>query len=113
MPRPSQSRALLRTAALLAVCLPLGARAQSPDEDDFKALLKQGFELHQQARFAEAIPLFERARRLDPTDYFANLLLGIDLLRTGKVAEAQQVDTDRKSTRLNSSHLVISYAVFC
>jgi predicted Zn-dependent protease len=79
---------LLRTAALLAVCLPLGARAQSPDEDDFKALLKQGFELHQQARFAEAIPLLERARRLDPTDYFANLLLGIDLLRTGKVAEA-------------------------
>src|SRR5256885_13002375 len=24
-----------------------------------------------------------------------------------------EVDTDRKSTRLNSSHLVISYAVFC
>src|SRR5256885_17220894 len=24
-----------------------------------------------------------------------------------------QLDTDRKSTRLNSSHLVISYAVFC
>src|ERR1039457_6375215 len=24
-----------------------------------------------------------------------------------------QVTTDRKSTRLNSSHLVISYAVFC
>src|SRR5256885_2694149 len=32
-------------------------------------------------------------------------------------AQAQPVlfcgDTDRKSTRLNSSHLVISYAVFC
>src|SRR2546426_9398108 len=26
---------------------------------------------------------------------------------------AQQRDRDRKSTRLNSSHLVISYAVFC
>src|SRR5256885_9585677 len=25
----------------------------------------------------------------------------------------QGTDTDRKSTRLNSSHLVISYAVFC
>src|SRR5256885_6412694 len=25
----------------------------------------------------------------------------------------QRVDVDRKSTRLNSSHLVISYAVFC
>src|SRR5256885_12993471 len=28
-------------------------------------------------------------------------------------ALAQLVDGDRKSTRLNSSHLVISYAVFC
>src|ERR1039457_7501889 len=26
---------------------------------------------------------------------------------------AQRASTDRKSTRLNSSHLVISYAVFC
>src|SRR5256885_11906585 len=26
---------------------------------------------------------------------------------------AQHVNADRKSTRLNSSHLVISYAVFC
>src|SRR5256885_11071791 len=30
-----------------------------------------------------------------------NLLLGVNVMR------------DRKSTRLNSSHLVISYAVFC
>src|ERR1022692_5018995 len=28
-------------------------------------------------------------------------------------AEGCQAHTDRKSTRLNSSHLVISYAVFC
>src|SRR5256885_3572927 len=28
-------------------------------------------------------------------------------------ADEQQLKTDRKSTRLNSSHLVISYAVFC
>src|SRR2546426_5683458 len=27
--------------------------------------------------------------------------------------QAQRRDRDRKSTRLNSSHLVISYAVFC
>src|SRR5256885_10311374 len=32
-----------------------------------------------------------------------------DLLHTG----LQQIAEDRKSTRLNSSHLVISYAVFC
>ena len=64
------------------------ARGQVPDESEFQALLKQGFDLHQQARFAEAIPVLERARQLEPKDYFANLLLGIDLLRTGKAAEA-------------------------
>src|SRR5256885_5695129 len=29
------------------------------------------------------------------------------------VQDVAWVETDRKSTRLNSSHLVISYAVFC
>jgi tetratricopeptide (TPR) repeat protein len=70
------------------VGMSLGAIAQDANEVQFKTLLTQGFELHQQARFAEAIPLLERARRLEPGDYFANLLLGIDLLRTGKTAEA-------------------------
>src|ERR1039457_6179090 len=31
----------------------------------------------------------------------------------GKVQRVGKIHTDRKSTRLNSSHLVISYAVFC
>src|SRR2546426_2960518 len=31
----------------------------------------------------------------------------------GEKLDADQVRSDRKSTRLNSSHLVISYAVFC
>src|SRR5438132_3624440 len=31
----------------------------------------------------------------------------------GKLREAQRRAIDRKSTRLNSSHTVISYAVFC
>src|SRR3989454_5248788 len=31
----------------------------------------------------------------------------------GYIAADRNFDTDRKSTRLNSSHLVISYAVFC
>src|SRR5256885_3603448 len=30
-----------------------------------------------------------------------------------RIGRAVQAGTDRKSTRLNSSHLVISYAVFC
>src|SRR5260221_10639994 len=40
------------------------------------------------------------------------LQLAIDRARP-KVAIAGGVDQDRKSTRLNSSHTVISYAVFC
>src|SRR3989454_1761284 len=33
--------------------------------------------------------------------------------RLGPLGLLRQVQRDRKSTRLNSSHLVISYAVFC
>ncbi len=65
-----------------------GTGAASDKEAQFQALLKQGFGLHHQARFAEAIPVLERARTLQPQDYFANLLLGIDLLRTGRATEA-------------------------
>src|SRR5256885_5270167 len=39
----------------------------------------------------------------------AGLLQGLAARRDG----ARPHDRDRKSTRLNSSHLVISYAVFC
>src|SRR5256885_6575713 len=42
-------------------------------------------------------------------------ILGHEIVETGKIAErrALAAEGDRKSTRLNSSHLVISYAVFC
>src|SRR2546426_9319475 len=33
--------------------------------------------------------------------------------RTRRLRQSTAWNTDRKSTRLNSSHLVISYAVFC
>src|SRR5258705_5257856 len=36
-----------------------------------------------------------------------------DLLPGAGLAPGRRSDTDRKSTRLNSSHLGISYAVFC
>lgn len=72
---------------------------QAPQEDEFRQQLRQGFALHEQARYADAIPLLEKARQLDPTDYFANLLLGIDLLRTGKPAAA--VDYLQIAARVN------------
>src|SRR2546426_4725609 len=49
-----------------------------------------------------------RAIRRDPSRRVPNLL-GLALA----AADAAKLIGDRKSTRLNSSHLVISYAVFC
>src|SRR5256885_9962968 len=41
------------------------------------------------------------------------VLVLLGLLVPGAAAQPKPVVVDRKSTRLNSSHLVISYAVFC
>src|SRR2546426_2863133 len=38
---------------------------------------------------------------------------GIDARDLKLAGDSEPTDQDRKSTRLNSSHLVISYAVFC
>src|SRR2546426_10063706 len=72
----------------------------------------------------DALPISDcrenRKRRMDGLEYVrscATLSRYIGrhrfrcALRAGKLAVAQP--QDRKSTRLNSSHLVISYAVFC
>src|SRR5437868_12509215 len=46
-------------------------------------------------------------------DHAAVDLTGIDRLEHGAVAPVGGEVGDRKSTRLNSSHVSISYAVFC
>lgn len=74
--------------ALLLIAFGRGAFGQSSSSSSFEALLKQGFQFHQQARFVEAISILERADRLQHGDYFVNLLLGIDMLRTGAVESA-------------------------
>src|SRR5881409_3984072 len=53
-----------------------------------------------------------------PSDYQANLGRGFDsacttFLRIDYNRLVERVKQDRKSTRLNSSHSLISYAVFC
>src|SRR2546426_3314485 len=55
-----------------------------------------------QQRMPQAAEALERARSLAPNDFSVRFLLGVVYF-----------SQDRKSTRLNSSHLVISYAVFC
>src|SRR2546426_8359013 len=57
-------------------------------------------------QYVEGDTLASRVRS-QPMDPHASLSIAIQV--TDALADAQ----DRKSTRLNSSHLVISYAVFC
>src|SRR5256885_12045179 len=56
----------------------------------------------------DALPISLPANRqiMVGTDYAANIAAGLRVLES-------KWNQDRKSTRLNSSHLVISYAVFC
>src|SRR5690625_7043405 len=58
-------------------------------------------------------------RKVHLTDFEDNIGLArgnqFDVLEApiGKIAAPVCMDADRKSTRLNSSHVAISYAVFC
>src|SRR5256885_7772330 len=56
-----------------------------------------------------------RSRRLAAPRVVAQSLAARDRddARTGGLPVTVRLSQDRKSTRLNSSHLVISYAVFC
>src|SRR2546426_2562605 len=56
----------------------------------------------------------ERLRLASPLGCHVGRGLGPrELAGAFSAAPGRQEDQDRKSTRLNSSHLVISYAVFC
>src|SRR5688500_19712701 len=61
-----------------------------------------------------AVGVVERELRLDVALGLSRLDLAVTVgvLGTG-VLRQRRARRDRKSTRLNSSHLVISYAVFC
>src|SRR3989454_5622962 len=56
-------------------------------------------------------PLRSRFGIVHRLDFYEPADLLIIIHRSAKIQAVH--DTDRKSTRLNSSHLVISYAVFC
>src|SRR2546426_8496230 len=54
-----------------------------------------------------------RAGEADPHCRTCGGVLKSDTISFGQQLVPEVIDRDRKSTRLNSSHLVISYAVFC
>src|SRR2546426_6013294 len=61
----------------------------------------------------DALPIFSAGRDgLVVNDLERSETCPLDI-RANRVGVADEDDGDRKSTRLNSSHLVISYAVFC
>src|SRR5207244_6234640 len=69
----------------------------------FTSHLELMWELEQPAKFYEGLASFAR-------------VINFDRRGTGlsdPVNDAPTLEQDRKSTRLNSSHQIISYAVFC
>src|SRR5256885_10411688 len=68
--------------------------------------LSRSFRLMYELRFDEALKEIAAYRRARPDEP-----LGVAAEAASHLFE--EFDQDRKSTRLNSSHLVISYAVFC
>jgi predicted Zn-dependent protease len=85
-PGPSAHVSAGRVA--FALLCATGTLATGYGQESLESLLHRGYDLHQQARFAEAVPVLEQAHKVAPQDYFANLLLGIDLLRVGRASQA-------------------------
>src|SRR5256885_12968996 len=52
-------------------------------------------------------------RRLEDQPIYPKKLLAVIVVERPSEKATENAFLDRKSTRLNSSHLVISYAVFC
>src|SRR5688572_32275418 len=70
--------------------------------------------LRELSRFKEAHEYLDHARRLTVSVKNKVKTAQVDESRAQLfIAEGKYVEADRKSTRLNSSHSQISYAVFC
>src|SRR5437879_4315434 len=87
-------------------------------DQDLEALpipSKHTIELTSFVKQAEIDPVyFERTYYLEPEQVGAKpYALLMRALKTKQVSAVAKIALDRKSTRLNSSHRCISYAVFC
>src|SRR5437762_9131512 len=100
-----KNRALLLLAAtwLQFFCLPMQQSRAQTNED-----LVSGDILDSDAYFRSTV---QRPRLANYTTQIEALLRKMTLEE--KVGQMTQLEIDRKSTRLNSSHRCISYAVFC
>src|SRR3712207_7384569 len=91
------------------------------DPENPMILYSLGNELFRQKKYSEAREYLSRAVRNKPDYSVAHRTLGRTLYELREDTEAHRAFAegrevarkDRKSTRLNSSHANISYAVFC
>src|SRR3712207_8825994 len=99
--RPPRSTLFPYTTLFRSLTAPKDPLAYLDARARARALLGQG-------KAAEAEPLAEQITREYPRD-------GENWFLLGEVKESlkKHREADRKSTRLNSSHANISYAVFC
>src|SRR5258708_12623219 len=72
-----------------------------------------GLVLRRQRKLDQAVTALEEAVRCDPRLPEPRINLGLAYYESGRFEHAAAAYKDRKSTRLNSSHQIISYAVFC
>src|ERR1022692_3256651 len=132
--RRARTLAVLAATALCGIGWMLSAPLSRADEDRLWRYRNLGKALYENPTTQkQAVEEFRKARDLAPNSARETLNYGLALLREGETAEgiaqlekAQKLDPHlphtwfnlgatfkQKSTRLNSSHLVISYAVFC
>src|SRR5256885_9561926 len=83
----------------------VSAQATGGPPNEAKIPLSKIPRVHHAPKLEDFLENHPREAELTVTDFRQNT--------PGDGAPATESTTDRKSTRLNSSHLVISYAVFC
>src|SRR5687768_18373814 len=81
-------------------------------EQQAASLYTKAQEAVRDGEFAKGLGFAERAVELSPRDVGYRMILADLYLKNGRFQSAETT-LDRKSTRLNSSHGYISYAVFC
>src|ERR1039457_7426784 len=99
----------MKSCLLLAIVLVLPIEAPSAAEPDAPVVatptlateIKRGMDAESAC-----------SETIDPPGY-ARCIFAIEARNQQMMMSNKPFDTDRKSTRLNCSHLVISYAVFC
>src|SRR3712207_8609904 len=81
----------------------------------YTTLFRSGFVAGRDLRSLEELPSFGTAQRVGPhpDQQLAGSWRGNRPLLEADLSFAHKPGEDRKSTRLNSSHANISYAVFC